>query len=172
MKSFTFLANIYKKNNLKRQLFKKRFDTKFCLLFVPKLITCQTFWEYLTSLFFGTCQVFTFWIYKWHICTKWLKHIFFKSSLAPGETAPGTSNNCTIPFLLVREVGLEIALPACPLMGPDPKCAVPMLQAQEPAVLPAAHIINYLQVVPVVVNPVHRTGPVILHVAGAVGVCI
>jgi hypothetical protein len=123
-------------------------------------------------IFLLTCQVFTFCIYKWHFCAKRLKHICFKSSLTPGETAPCTSNSCSIPLLLVREIGLKIALPACPLMDPDPQCTVPTLQAQETAVLPAAHVLYYFQVVPIVVNPVHRTGPVILHVAGDVAVGI
>jgi len=55
-------------------------------------------------------------------------------------------------------------------MVPAPGHTVRPLQAQEPAVLPAAHVLDHVQVVTVVVNPVHRTGPVILHVAGAVAV--
>ncbi len=55
-------------------------------------------------------------------------------------------------------------------MDPDPQRTVPTLQAQEPAVLPAAHVLDHFQVVPIVVNPIHRTGPVLLHVAGAVAV--
>jgi hypothetical protein len=67
-------------------------------------------------------------------------------------------------------ISLEIAAPASPLVVPAPGHAVRPLQAQEPTVLPAAHVLDHIQIVPVVVNPVHRTGPVILYVAGAVAV--
>jgi len=92
------------------------------------------------------------------------------SNLAAGETTTGTSNSSGIPFLFVRKISFERADPATPLMEPDPQHAVRPLQAQEPAVLPAAHVLDHFQVIPIVVNPIHRTCPVIPHVASAVAV--
>jgi hypothetical protein len=95
-----------------------------------------------------------------------------KSRLAAGETTAGTSNSSRIPFLFVRKISFERADPATPLIEPDPQHTVWPLQAQEPAVLPAPNILDHFQVIPIVVYPIHRTCPVIPHVASAVAVHI
>jgi hypothetical protein len=92
------------------------------------------------------------------------------SNLAAGETTTGTSNSSGIPFLFVRKICFERADSATPLMEPNPQHAVRPLQAEEPAVLPAPNILDHFQVIPIVVNPIHRTCPVIPHVASAVAV--